>query len=337
MVRVIDIHDLAKIVGRIGQRNFFQELISELEKDYGRWQEFTKYPRHATHLDHGVIELMPICDESRYAYKYVNGHPNNPINGKQTVVAIGMLADVRSGYPLLVSEMTLLTAYRTAGVSALAAKYLARKNSKCMALVGTGAQGEFQSLAFDAVFDLNSIRYFDIDPAAMEKYAANLSGFEINLVRCESVEDAIEGADIITTATADKKRAVILKDSILRDGVHVNGIGGDCPGKTEMEQASVKRAKVVVEFLEQTKEEGEIQSLGSDAVYAELWEIISGNKKGRESESEITLFDSVGFAIEDYSVLNYIFRLATEFEIGSDIALIPEPDDPKNLFGIFKK
>ncbi|MEE8119038.1 MAG: ornithine cyclodeaminase, partial [Gammaproteobacteria bacterium] len=227
--------------------------------------------------------------------------------------------------------------YRTAGVSALAAKYLARKESKCMALIGTGAQGEFQSLAFDAVFGLDSIRYYDIDQAAMEKYETNMMGFEIKLVPCGSVDEALDGADIITTATADKKRAVILKDSMLKDGVHVNGIGGDCPGKTELEQESVKRAKVVVEFLEQTEVEGEIQTLGSDAVYAELWEIVGGNKKGRESDSELTLFDSVGFAIEDYSVLNYVFRLATEFEIGTDMALIPEPDDPKNLFGIFKK
>ncbi|MCG8436066.1 MAG: ornithine cyclodeaminase, partial [Gammaproteobacteria bacterium] len=148
-------------------------------------------------------------------------------------------------------------------------------------------------------------------------------------------EEAINGADIITTATADKRRATILTDAMLKSGVHVNGIGGDCPGKTELENATVKRSKVVVEFLEQTKVEGEIQTLGTDAVYAELWEIVSGAKAGRKSDDELTLFDSVGFAIEDYSVLRLVYALSNEYGIGTDMAMIPEPVDPKNLFGIF--
>lgn len=159
----------------VGLDNFYTHIIAALEADFGRWDEFILSPRHATHYPHGVIELMPCADQQLYAFKYVNGHPGNPLKGKLNVVAIGLLSDAGTGYPLMISEMTLLTAFRTAATAVLAAKYLAREDAKSLAIIGTGAQSEFQVLAFTSFFRLEEVRFYDIDPQAMAKFSKNLA------------------------------------------------------------------------------------------------------------------------------------------------------------------
>jgi len=331
MIRVITISDIKKLIAQVGLQNFFRDLIGELEKEYSRWEHFQKSPRHAVHLDNGVIELMPICDDEFYSFKYVNGHPNNTQSNKLTVVALGLLAETKSGYPLMISEMTLLTAFRTAATSALAAKYLARKNVKTVGIIGTGAQSEFQILAQKALFDIKTVKYFDIDPPAMKKFQHNLRDAGLELIACRDGKSVVENVDIITTATASKKQTHILDVHGINPGLHINGIGGDTPGKTELDKSILSKTKIVVEYLPQSKAEGEIQQANAD-VHAELWEIITGKKKGRESDQEITLFDSVGFAIEDFAILKLIYALAIKYNIGTTMDLIPELSDPKNLF-----
>jgi ornithine cyclodeaminase len=189
-------------------------------------------------------------------------------------------------------------------------------------------------LAHHALYDLESVLYFDIDPHAMKKFERNLKKESFELVACEDARSTLNKVDIITTATASKKQARILQRDWLQDGLHINGIGGDCPGKTEMEEAIVQDAKIVVEYLPQSQIEGEIQVLKNKAIYAELWELASGEKQGRESEKEITLFDSVGFALEDFAILKLIYALSEKYHIGQDVDMIPMMDDPKDLFGL---
>lgn len=334
MVRVLTIDDIRRITHQHGLQNCFAELTQALNDDFARWDEFEKTPRHATHFSHGVIELMPICDKEYYAFKYVNGHPYNPKNQKQTVTAVGMLSEIEHGYPLMISEMTVLTAIRTAVTSALAAQYLTRKSSRSMAMIGCGSQAEFQVLAMHVACGIDRIHYFDIDANAMKKFADNLAAFSLDLVAFDNTESAIADVDVITTATADKQRNKILRDDWVHDGVHINGVGGDCPGKSELGQTLLERCKIVVEYLPQTKIEGEIQNLTTQEIHAELWEVITGHKPGRENDKEVTLFDSVGFALEDYTILRYFYRLAEEYGIGDVMHLVPAIDDPKDLFGI---
>lgn len=333
MVRVITISDIKKLITQVGLQHFFRELIAEIEKEYLRWEHFQKSPRHMVHLDNGVIELMPICDDELYSFKYVNGHPNNTSVNKLTVVALGLLAETKTGYPLMISEMTLLTAFRTAATSALAAKYLAKKNIKTVGIIGTGAQSEFQILAQKALFDIKTVKYFDIDPMAMKKFQHNLRDAGLELIACADGKRVVEGVDMITTATASKKQTHVLDVRSIKPGMHINGIGGDTPGKTELDKNILTHAKIVVEYLPQSKAEGEIQQSNAN-IYAELWEIIAGKKKGRESDDEITLFDSVGFAIEDFAILKLIYALAVKHNIGATMDFIPELDDPKNLFSV---
>lgn len=334
-MRLLTLNDIKKIIRRIGIETCLIELIGALEKDFSQWETFKKMPRIATHFPKGVIELMPICGKDYYAYKYVNGHPDNPQQKKLTVVAVGMLSEVDSGYPMLFSAMTILTALRTAATCALASKYLARKNSKTIGIIGTGSQSEFQILALKTLFDIDTIRYFDIDPEAMEKFRNNLSTFDFVLVPCNDGESTVEDVDIIVTATADKKRLSILKRDWVKPGMHINGVGGDCPGKTELDPEILNHTKIVVEYLEQSKLEGEIQNLEGEP-YAELWELVSKEKPGRESNEDITLFDSVGFALEDYTILKYFYSLSEKMNIGEIIDIIPSMDNPKDLFGFLK-
>jgi ornithine cyclodeaminase len=312
-----------------------------LKSDFLRWPEFNKIPRPAFHVPDGVIELMPIADHEYFGYKYVNGHPKNPLQNKQTIVATGQLSKVSDGHPVLISEMTLLTAFRTAATSALATDLLARKNSQTLALIGSGAQSDFQALAAMLVRDIKTIRFHDIDPAAMKRFARNLQAYDVELVPCESNEQAVQGADIVTVCTACKDNVQVIMDEWIKPGVHVNALGGDCPGKTELQPKLLQRAKVVVEFFEQSFIEGEIQYFSEaeakEIVHAEIWELINGTKACRTSDKEITVFDSVGFALEDFSVLKLTYQLAEKYNIGESIQMIPELSDPKDLFSALRQ
>lgn len=334
MSLLFTIDHLKTLIHEIGIQSFFQQLIERMRGDYERWNEFDKSARIASHYPHGVIELMPISDDSYYAFKYVNGHPNNPQQNCLTVAAVGMLADVKTGYPLLISEMTVLTAIRTAAASALASQYLANPEQKNFGMIGTGAQAEFQVIAHLVALGISHVYYYDPDSAAVAKFIENLKPFPLALHACDSAQQVIEACHVVTTATANKCNAKIITQEMLKPGMHINGIGGDCPGKTELDVNALHRCKIVVQYLEQTLREGETQHLTAEEVYAELWELVTQQKKGRQSESEITLFDSVGFALEDYSVLRLVYDLALTYKLGERPYLIPSLDNPKNLYSV---
>jgi ornithine cyclodeaminase len=325
---------MMRLVHSLGVEQILIDLADYIEADFKRWELFDKTPRVASHSETGVIELMPTSDGEVYGFKYVNGHPANTKDGLQTVTAFGLLADVSTGYPVLLSEMTILTALRTAATSAMVAKHLAPKGATTMAMIGNGAQSEFQTLAMKAVCGITSVRLYDIDPEATAKCAANLAGLGLDVVPCQSAQEAIEGAQIITTCTADKQYATILTDNMVGAGVHINAIGGDCPGKTELHADILRRSDIFVEYPEQTRIEGEIQQLDPDHPVTELWQVISGQVSGRTSDRQITLFDSVGFAIEDFSALRFVRDRITGTALFDQLDMLADPDDPRDLFGM---
>jgi len=333
-VPFVSVENMMKIVLHFGIERVLTDLVAEIENDFRRWESFDKTPRVASHSAVGVIELMPTSDGETYGFKYVNGHPANMKKGLQTVTAFGLLADVQTGYPLLLSEMTILTALRTAATSAMAAKWLAPQNARVMALIGNGAQAEFQALAFKAVCGIKEVRFYDIDPAATQKCLTNLEGMGLRLVACKTPQEAIEGAQIITTVTADKQCATILTDNMVGAGVHINGVGGDCPGKTELHRDILLRSSIFVEYPPQSRIEGEIQQFDADHPVTELWQVITGQSTGRSDPAQVTLFDSVGFAIEDFSALRYIHRMLGETGFCEQLDMIADPNDPRDLFGM---
>lgn len=337
IVPFVSVDNMMKLVLTIGVETMIKGIADQIESDFKRWELFDKTPRIASHSKEGVIELMPTSDGEVYGFKYVNGHPKNTKEGLQTVTAFGLLADVDSGYPVLLTEMTILTALRTAAMSAVAAKYLAPKDSKTMAMIGNGAQCEFQALAFKHILGIETVRLFDIDPIATDKAILNLKDSGLNVIRTTSHEECVSGADIITTCTADKQCATILTDNMVGSGQHINAIGGDCPGKTELHKDILLRSDIFVEFPPQTRVEGEIQQLDPDHEVTELWQVITGEKEGRTSEQQITLFDSVGFAIEDFSALKYLYQAIKDTEFYDDLDMIADPDEPRDLFGMVQR
>lgn len=327
--------DVAYLIHRLGLPVAFERLAATIQADYLRWPDFDKSARVASHSTDGVIELMPIADNTTYAFKYVNGHPKNTQDGLSTVMAFGVLADVATGAPALLSELTLTTALRTAAMSVVAARALARPDSHRMALIGNGAQSEFQALAFHHLMGVDEISLYDTDPAATLKLMANLAGHTgLRLVACDSIATAVRGADIVTTVTADKTNATILTPDLIEPGMHINGVGGDCPGKTELHPDVLRQASVFVEYEPQTRIEGDLQHLPADFAVTELWQVLAGHATGRTARAEVTLFDSVGFALEDYSALRFLRQVARELGLGRDLPLIPALPDPKNLFGL---
>ena len=335
MTQFADLPTLSRLVREVGLARFIGELADAIQEDFLHWPQFQKSPRVVSHSPGGVIELMPAADTSRYAFKYVNGHPGNPARGLSTVVAFGVLADVETGYPLLLSEMTLATALRTSAVSLLAARALARPGAHRMALIGNGSQAEFQALALHFHLGLDEIALYDVDPRATDKLMRNLAPYPaLRLTRAGSIAEAVRGADIVSTLTADKRRATILAPGMIEPGMHINAVGGDCPGKTELHADILRAARVVVEYEPQTRIEGEIQQLPADFPVVELWQLLAGKAPGREHASQLTVFDSVGFALEDFSTLRYLHQQLQLHGLGQSIGLVPHLQDPKDLFAL---
>ncbi|MGD9152181.1 MAG: ornithine cyclodeaminase [Gammaproteobacteria bacterium] len=304
----------------------FEALTNELK----RWQEFKKCPRHAIYYPHGVFELMPCSDNQYYGYKYVNCHPANPKQHKSSVVATGMLVDIETGYPLMFCDMTLLTAIRTAATSAIAAKYLADPGAGKIGLIGTGAQAEFQILWLSSIFNIDTVKFFDVDSKAMEKLQRNIDGKFKNIIACKNAFEVTQDIDILTTAINTKEKVKLVEYDWVKDNhkLFINAIGGDCPGKTEMDVEIVKNSRIVVEFFPQTRVEGEIQNLEHDPEYTELWELVQQQKPGRTDQDKIILFDSVGFALADFAIMKMVY----EQGLGSEITVLPDIPDPKDLY-----
>lgn len=335
MTRFVSTDALVALISKVGLHQFMLELRDQIAADFRRWNDFEKSARLASHSDVGVIELMPISDQAQYGFKYVNGHPSNVARELSTVMAFGALADVDTGFPRLVSELTLATGIRTAVTSALAAEHLMTKTATSMGMIGCGAQSEFQALAFHKLLGINDVRVFDIDAAAMKKFERNLRAYkDLNIRLAKSTEDAVRDVDILTSVTADKSYATIITPNMVRPGMHINGIGGDCPGKTEIHPDVLQSASIFVEYEPQSRIEGDVQQLPHDHPVIELWTVLAGEHVGRREADEITVFDSVGFALEDFSTMTVIDRLTQELDIGEKIELIPDLANSKDLYSL---
>ncbi|OOF42388.1 ornithine cyclodeaminase [Rodentibacter rarus] len=330
---IISPQDVANIIQRQGIKETLEGMKSYILEDYLHWDSFDKTPRISNHVSDGVLELMPIANQRQYSFKYVNCHPKNPNKGLSTILAFGALISNDTGQPDVISEFTLTTALRTAATSVLAAQYLARPNSKRMAIIGNGCQSEFQALAFYHLLGIEELALFDIDRKASEKLARNLSNTSLKIEIFDTVAQAVKNADIVTTVTAEYSKANIITPEMIEAGMHINAVGGDNINKTELHVDVVKNARVFVEFEPQTRIEGELQNMPDDFPVTPLFDIFQKGESARYSEEEITLFDSVGFAIEDFSAIRYMNDTAVTLGLARPLSLTPDLKDPKDLFG----
>ncbi|MCU7853181.1 MAG: ornithine cyclodeaminase [Candidatus Thiodiazotropha sp. (ex Monitilora ramsayi)] len=332
-MRLLTFDHIRELMRQYGLQAFLKALTERLASDLSRWDEFNKSERHATHYEHGVLELMPCSDLTHYSFKYVNGHPGNVVKGLPSILSVGVLVEVDTGMPVLFTEMGILTALRTAAVTALGARYLARSNSSRVGIIGCGAQSEFQLLALDNELSVQQVRYVDIDQNSMTKFSKNLAAQGWSMYQAQSINDILIDVDVLVTATAARKKVILFQADQIPSGTHIHALGGDCPGKTELPPDLIEKATLVVEYLPQTRHEGEIQNLKAELKSIELHQLVKAERQGRTSEDEITLLDAVGFALEDFSALMLLNELAEAYDIGESIRMLATPPDPKDLYG----
>ena len=267
-------------------------------------------PKAYVVVEEGDFRAMPSVLPGAAGMKWVNVHPGNKGKGLPTVMALMIYNDPQTGYPLAVMDATAITASRTGAASALAAKYLARPDSKNLGIIGAGGQAYTQIEAHMALFELEEIRVYDLFPAAAEALISNLPHYPLK--SCSLQETA--ACDIVCTLTT--ARRPFLKKEWLKPGAHINAVGADAAGKQELELPVLKSAVVVVDDIIQSRKAGEINvsvSCGEyspDEVYANLADIVSGRKQGRTDDRTITVFDSTGIAIEDLALAKLVYDKA---------------------------
>lgn len=275
----------------------------------------------------GDLRMMPSYLEAREecGVKIVNSHPDNPGKyGLPSVIAVLMLYDVRTGKPVAIMDGTWITAMRTGAAAGVAAKYLARKDSRIVGVVGAGFQARFQLEALNEVLSIGSVKVYDrLKDKALE--LADTMNLKISggVTAVDRVKDAVKDVDVLVTATP--AREPVVKNQWITAGMHIISIGADAPGKEELDPEILIRAKIVVDDWTQASHSGEINvplskgMIKRDHVHGEFGEVVAGIKRGRVSNDEITIFDSTGLSIQDVITGWQVYRQAVQMGVGRDI------------------
>lgn len=281
------------------------------------------------HLDKytGDFRAMPAYIEKQEAcgIKWVNVHPKNRRFGLPAVMAVIILSDPKNGFPIAIMDGTLITNLRTGAAGGIAAKYLARKDSSVVGLVGCGAQARTQFLALKELFKIKSVYIWGKDAACIKRFLKDTKCFGLDIKVKDKISDCVKGADIVVTTTPVRKP--IVKAEWIKEGTHINAIGADAKGKEELEPALLKKAKIIVDDQQQAYHSGEINVpisrgiITPKDIYATLGEVLIGKKEGRVSPKEITIFDSTGLAIQDVAVANLVYKSALKKKIGSYVKI----------------
>ncbi len=275
----------------------------------------------------GDLRAMPAYLKGANAagVKIVNSNAANPARGLPAVAGVMIYVDPETGLPLGVFGAGTLTAMRTGAAGGLAAKYLARPESNTLALIGCGRQAETQLEALLKFFTFSEIRAWGKTPEESSSFCKRLASSIPALKAVVNVEEAVMNADIIVTTTPVHKPVV--KAAWVKPGAHINAIGADAPGKQELETALILKSRVVVDEWHQASHAGELNVPVSQGHFSEknlvaqLGEILVGQKSGRTSAADNTIFDSTGLAIQDVATAKRIYEKAVKLNKGQVLNL----------------
>ncbi|MBI2042370.1 MAG: ornithine cyclodeaminase family protein [Candidatus Nealsonbacteria bacterium] len=294
-----------------------QQIIDVVEKGFADYAAGLIQMPPKQYLDfkeyQGDLRIMP-CYSSVLKIagtKIVNVHPQNPQKGLPTVGAIVVLNDAKDGQPLAIMDAAWLTGIRTGAAGAVAAKYLSRKNSKTLGVIGAGQQAFFQIIAAVKVREIQEILVYDTNTESIARLAENLERLGIKIKKA-SLEEAAK-TDILATTTP--ARNPIVKNEWILPGTHINAIGADAKDKEELEPEILKRSKIVVDHWEQASHSGEINVpierglITKENIHAELGDVVAGKIVGRETDEEITIFDSTGLAFQDLYTAHLVLHV----------------------------
>ena len=282
------------------------------------------------HLDKysGDFRAMPAYIEKlgKCVLKWVNVHPNNKIFKLPAVMATSILSDPANGLPLCIMDATHATSLRTGAAGAVAAKYLARKDSRVVGLVGCGVQAKTQLEALRELFAIREVKVWAHQSLYIKEFIKTVKAPRIKLMATSSIEECVRDSDIVVTTTPSRKP--LIKLNWLKQGTHINAIGADAKGKQELSPAILKKAKLVVDSFEQASHSGEINSslrrglISKKDIFADIGEVVIGKKKGRTTKEELTVFDSTGLAIQDVAICDLIYKTALKKRTGQWIKLV---------------
>jgi alanine dehydrogenase len=275
----------------------------------------------------GAFRVMPaiLPDLGVFGLKTLTGYPGRRLPG-ETYFAV-LLFTCESGALRAIISANRLTGIRTGAASGVAAKYLSREDSHVLGVIGAGVQARYQVAAINEVRALTEIRVFDADRAKAVAFARELEAdLQVTARPVDEARAAVSGCDLVVTITTAK--TPVFDGRWLEDGTHVTGAGSNTPAKRELDDVVFQRSKIVVDFKEQALiEAGDLQAalksgaIQPDAIHAELGEIIAGSKPGRANKQEITLFKSVGMAIEDLATATFAYQRALTLGIGTQLHL----------------
>jgi ornithine cyclodeaminase len=279
----------------------------------------------------GLVEWMPCRQGGQVTVKTVGYHPENPArHGVPTILSTVSAYDSATGHLRCLADGTLLTALRTGAASAVATGRLAAPDAETVGLVGAGAQAVTQLHALRRVRDVRRVLVSDVDPATLATFARRVEAFAADLaVETADIEDVVREADVLCTATSvDVGAGPVFDDVALRPHVHVNAVGSDFPGKTELPAALLRRSLVCPDFRAQAVREGECQQLDAGAIGPSLYELLQRPGLHADAASRPTVFDSTGWALEDHVALGLLLDYADDWGIGTPVPIEAIAGDP---------
>ncbi|HOW13878.1 MAG: alanine dehydrogenase [Methanosarcina sp.] len=312
---VIDMHSDMQVV----ERAFRQHGLGKVQMPPKSYLYYTAY--------NGDLRTMPayLEEEDITGVKIVNVHPGNPMRNLPTVMALIILISPETGAPVAIMDGTYLTDIRTGAAGGIAAKYLARKDSKVIGLVGAGNQARTQLEALCEVFEPESVRINSRTKESCEKFIREMADIVPCEIRYEESIEKVCDCDILVTTTPTRKP--IVKSSWIKEGTHINAIGADAVGKEELDPEILLRSKIIVDDMVQALHSGEVNVplskhyISENDIHAQLGEVMVGLKPGRTSEDEITIFDSTGLAIQDVATAHLVYERAVREGLGRQVRM----------------
>lgn len=315
VINVIDMSSDMQVV----ERAFRQHGLGRVQMPPKSYLYYTAY--------NGDLRTMPayLEEENITGVKIVNVHPGNPDRGLPTVMALIVLISPETGVPVAIMDGTYLTDVRTGAAGGIAAKYLARKDSKVIGLVGAGNQAKTQLKALCEVFEPELVRVTSRTKESSEQFIREMADTTPCEIHYEENIEKVCNCDILVTTTPTRKP--IVKAQWIKEGTHINAIGADAVGKEELDPELLIRSKIIVDDIVQALHSGEVNVplskhyISENDIHAELGEVIVGLKPGRTSDEEITIFDSTGLAIQDVASAHLVYERAVSKGLGKQVIM----------------
>ncbi|MEM7340342.1 MAG: ornithine cyclodeaminase family protein [Actinomycetota bacterium] len=346
MTVVLSIGDVADVVRQVGPDALMDELIERFDSRMGAFDTNAVTTMDRTGFDYddpylGLVEWMPtLVHGRRVGIKTVAYHPRNPgEHALPSVLATTTIHDTHTGRLEALTEATLLTALRTGAASAIATDKLAPADASTLGVVGAGAQAVTQIHAISRIRPITRLLVCDADPEVAKSLPSRIGAVGISvsveILDVDELHLMLREADIICTCTSvDPNAGPVLPHGEHKPALHLNAVGADFPGKTELPAATLKAALVCPDVATQCLAEGEAQQLEADDLGPELPTLVRNAREYDGHRQQLTVFDSTGWAFEDLIVAELVLEHAARLGIGSYVDLVPEATDPYDPYAL---